>query len=191
MQGLMSELEAVNQMLAVTGDSPVQTLEDDYLQAKLCQQVLARVSRKVQTEGWWFNEEEDVVLAPNSFGKIVLPFNYAEVTIKDVAGTVVQRGSELYDKQNRTTIFTQSVIADAVIILDWEQLPQVMREYITDVACVQYNREFYGAQDIKQELMMNLQASKTAAAKADLEAREVNMLRTARVNNIAFKNRRG
>lgn len=192
MQGLMSELEAVNQMLAVSGDAPVQTLEDDYLQANLCRELLRRTSRKIQSKGWWFNEEENVTLSPNGFNKIVIPYNYAKATPKNVAGTVVQRGNELYDKENRTTVFELPVTVDAVIILDWDSLPQIAREYITDAACIQYNRERYGAQDIKNDLLMNLQSSLTEMNRTDLESREVNLINSSvRISNIAFKNRRG
>lgn len=189
--GLMSELEAVNKILAVAGDSPVQTLEDEYVQSKLARQILIRASRKVQSTGWWFNEEEDRTLIPDLSGFITLGTNVISCKALDDAGTVIQRGTRLYDRQERTYVFTQPVKADVVLALEWEELPQTAREYITDVACTQYNNDFFGAQEIKSHLDKNETTSFIELKKADVESRDVNMLRNSRSHSIAFRNRRG
>lgn len=189
--GLMSELEAVNKILAVAGDSPVQTLDDDYIQADLARQVLTRASRKVQSAGWWFNEEEDYNLIPDVSGFITLGVNVISIVANNDAGTVVQRGQKLYDRQERTYVFTQSVNVDTILMLEWIELPQAAREYITDVACSQYNDDFFGSQDIKSNLLRNEQTTYLILKQEDTDSRDVNMLSNSRSASIAFKNRRG
>lgn len=187
----MSELEAVNKILAVAGDSPVQTLDDDYIQADLARQVLTRASRKVQSAGWWFNEEEDYNLIPDVSGFITLGVNVISIVANNDAGTVVQRGQKLYDRQERTYVFTQSVNVDTILMLEWIELPQAAREYITDVACSQYNDDFFGSQDIKSNLLRNEQTTYLILKQEDTDSRDVNMLSNSRSASIAFKNRRG
>ena len=189
--GLMSELDAVNKILAVAGDSPVQTLEDEYVQAKLARQILVRASRKVQSMGWWFNEEENINLPPDINGYITLAVNVITCVANKDVGSVIQRGNRLYDRQERTYVFSQPVNADIILALEWNELPQSAREYISDVACTQYNNDFFGAQEIKATLDKNENASYLILKQGDLESRDVNMLRNSRSHNIAFRNRRG
>jgi glycerol-3-phosphate cytidylyltransferase-like family protein len=189
--GLMSELEAVNKILAVAGDSPVQTLEDDYIQAILARQILTRASRKVQSLGWWFNEDEGVILIPSITGMLTLATNVISAIAKDDAGTIIQRGNRLYDRQERTYVFTENVKCDLVLALEWTELPQAAREYISDVACTQYNNDFFGAQEIKQNLQKNEGATYLIMKQEDTDARDISMLNNTRAHNIAFRNRRG
>ena len=60
MNGQMTELEAVNEVLAAVGDQPVQTLAaGTYIEAVRIQQILRNTSRRIQSKGWWFNEIEN------------------------------------------------------------------------------------------------------------------------------------
>jgi hypothetical protein len=189
--GLMSELDAVNKILAVAGDSPVQTVTDDYIQAILARQILTRVSRKIQSLGWWFNEDESVTLIPDIDGYITLATNVISAIVNNDAGTVIQRGDRLYDRQERTYVFTENVNADLVLALEWDELPQAAREYITDAACTQYNNDFFGAQEIKANLQKNENETLLIMKQEDTDARDISMLRNTRSHNIAFRNRRG
>jgi hypothetical protein len=188
---LMSELDAVNKILAATGDSPVATLDDSYIQSKLAQQELQRASRDVQIKGWWFNEEENVSLNPDVNGFITLAPNVLKVSAVGDGATIIQRGNKLYDRGNRTYVFTEAVTADIIIGLTWNELPQAARAYITDMAAVKFNNSFYGAEDTKRILEANLAMSELDLRHADTDARDINLLTQTRVRNIAFKNRRG
>lgn len=188
--GLISELDAVNKILAITGDAPVATLDDSYIQSKLAQQILNRASRDIQSKGWWFNEETDVTLQRDVNGYITLSPNVIQVTVKNDAGTIVQRGNRMYDKQNRTYVFTENLTVDIIYMLDWNELPQVARAHIADLACIIFNNNFYNAQDIVQTLAQSYEQSLIELKKKHVEAQDVNLLETSRVYNIAFKNRR-
>lgn len=188
--GLISELDAVNKILAITGDAPVATLDDSYIQSKLAQQVLNRASRDIQSKGWWFNEETDVTLQRDVNGYITLSPNVIQVTVKNDAGTIVQRGNRMYDKQNRTYVFTENLTVDIIYMLEWNELPQVARAHIADLSCIIFNNNFYNAQDIVQTLAQSYEQSLIELKKKHVEAQDVNLLETSRVYNIAFKNRR-
>jgi len=190
MSGLMSELEAVNRILAVAGDTPVQTLEDDYVQSSLARQILAREIRDTQAIGWWYNEEQCVKLQPDIDGKIVLPVNAIAVYVNEDQGDIVQRGDTMYNRTDRTEVFTAPITVDLIIFLPWNQLPDIARQFIVAKARNTYNNEFVGINDIKQRLQQDESLSWDKLRSADVEARDTNLLRKAHVYNIAFRNRR-
>ena len=189
--GLMSELDAVNKILAATGDSPVATLDDSYSQSKIALQELRRATRNIQLQGWWFNEEQGVELQPNTAGFITLGTNVLQAFSKEGDGYIIQRGNSLYNRDKRTYKFDKPVSVDMILGLEWDELPEQARIYISDLAAVRFNNGFFGAQDVKQVLERNLQLSQVEMESADTEARDTNLLRNTRAHNIAFRHRRG
>lgn len=189
--GLISELDAINKIIAISGDSPVQTLEDDYIQAKLARQILTRASRDLQSRGWWFNEEQNVPLVPDINGYITLAPNIISFSAIDDDGAYVQRGTRIYNRTKRSYVFSASIEADLIVGLDWNELPQSARAHIVDIACEIYNNDFFGAEDIKKTLKESFYASWLVLKDADTDSRDINLLRKTRIYNIAFKNRRG
>jgi hypothetical protein len=129
---LLTELEAVNVMLSVIGEAPVNTLEGaatvDVIQAKA---ILSQVSREVQSVGWHFNTEREYPLLPDVNGEIILASNMVLVdadTEPDV--DVAQRGNKLYDRKNHTFQFKKTLKAEVIYLLGFEDLPQVARQFI-------------------------------------------------------------
>jgi hypothetical protein len=130
---LLTELEAVNVMLSVIGEAPVNSLEGaatvDVIQAKT---ILSQVSREVQSVGWHFNTEREYPLLPDVNGHIQLAANMVFVdadTEPDV--DVAQRGNRLYDRKHHTFQFKQAIKAEVIYLLPFEELPQVARQFIT------------------------------------------------------------
>ena len=130
---LLTELEAVNVMLSVIGEAPINTLEGaatvDVIQAKA---ILSQVSREVQSVGWHFNSEKEYPLLPDINGEIILASNMVFVdadTEPDI--DVAQRGQKLYDRKNHTFKFTTSIKAEVIYLLAFEDIPQVARQFIT------------------------------------------------------------
>lgn len=187
--GLMTKLQAVNRLLAATGDSPVQSLEENYQQAELALDTLNRVSRNEQAKGWFYNEEENLTLNKDTSDHVVLPANILKVEIRNVS-KYVQRGLKIYDRENQTYVITEDVKADTVIQLDWDELPHVAREVIVSVAALTFYKDFFGAESTSETILQEIRDSKIALQKADVEARKVNLLGGSRVQNIAFSNRR-
>lgn len=129
---LLTELEAVNVMLSVIGEAPINTLEGaatvDVIQAKA---ILSQVSREVQSVGWHFNTEREYPLLPDVNGEIILASNMVLVdadTEPDV--DVAQRGNKLYDRKNHTFQFKKTLKAEVIYLLGFEDLPQVARQFI-------------------------------------------------------------
>ena len=144
----VNELEAVNMLLAAIGEAAVSSLETattvDVTQAK---NLLSNINREAQQKGWHFNTEWDVVLSLDSDSRI--PLGTTVLSVYSPTKMTTIRGREgspfLYDLDNNTFTWTTS-INDAVTItlLDFEDIPQTARQYITTKAARIFQEEIIG-----------------------------------------------
>jgi len=131
---LTTELESVNQMLGHIGEAPVNSLADTAalpISASTALNVLREVSKEVQTEEWHFNTITgyEPIIEPS--GKMALPENTLFVDSVDTNLDVVQRGLYLYNRKDLTYLFSETFKVDLTVQLDWEELPEVARRYVT------------------------------------------------------------
>ena len=144
----VNELQAVNMLLAAIGEAAVSSLETattvDVTQAK---NLLSNINREVQQKGWHFNTEWDVILSLDSDSRI--PLGTSILSIYSPTKLTTIRGREgspfLYDLDKNT--FTWGVsVNDAVTItlLDFEDIPQTARQYITTKAARIFQEEIIG-----------------------------------------------
>ena len=144
----VNELQAVNMLLAAIGESAVSSLETattvDVTQAK---NLLSNINREVQQKGWHFNTEWDVILSLDSDSRI--PLGTSILSIYSPTKLTTIRGREgspfLYDLDNNTFTWETS-INDAITItlLDFEDIPQTARQYITSKAARIFQEEIIG-----------------------------------------------
>ena len=144
----VNELQAVNMLLAAIGEAAVSSLETattvDVTQAK---NLLSNINREVQQKGWHFNTEWDVILSLDSDSRI--PLGTSILSIYSPTKLTTIRGREgspfLYDLDKNTFIWGDS-INDAVTItlLDFEDIPQTARQYITSKAARIFQEEIIG-----------------------------------------------
>ena len=129
-----TELEAINTMLSTIGESPVNAVEDTgNVDVVIARQILQTVSREVQARGWHFNTEKNYTITPDSEGYLVLPHTVLKVdtVYPDSSKDVVVRGSRLYDREKHAYVFTDAVKVDMTILLTFDELPEVARNYVT------------------------------------------------------------
>lgn len=135
-----TELEAVNTILETIGQSPVTTLTaSGVLDAEIAKRLLAQASRDCQTEGWHWNKEYDYPISPDAQGYINVPSTALEIEVARTEGRwkdLVRRGSRMYDRRNRTYVFSEPVKFDWTQQLDFTDLPQAARHYITILAAL-------------------------------------------------------
>jgi hypothetical protein len=137
MAALMTKLDAVNKMLESVWETPVSSLEVAGVgSVAMAKRILDEQSTNVQNEGWTFNTEDRVLLTPDINGEISLPSNTLEVdTVDEDADTdVVQRGTRLYNRGDHTFIFTKALYVRLKLLLDFEDMPQVVRSYVAIMA---------------------------------------------------------
>lgn len=149
---LTTQLEAVNAMLGHIGEAPVNTISDASslpISASTAVSVLDEVSREVQSEGWHFNSEKDVTLSPNASGNIVFDSDVVFADVEDYKLDVTQRGSKLFDRKNNTFVFTKDVKVFLIRLLDWEDLPEPARRYITLRASRIFQGRLVGSRELE------------------------------------------
>jgi len=134
-QATTTKLEAVNSMLTAIGETPVNSItEATTTDVAIAIQILDNVSREVQQQGWYFNTDLKYKLTPNTDKQIVLPVNCLRVdtTYLSKHYNLVERSRKLYDREKNTfTIDAESIEVDIVFYLEFENIPEVARRYIS------------------------------------------------------------
>ena len=175
-----TELEATNRMLAVIGESPVNSSQvSGNLDANDAQTLIRSVSRELQSKGWAWNREEDYKLVPDSNGYIPLPTNLLKLEIVEHntgGAEPVVRGSRLYDPVNHTYVFTQSVRAHLTVGLNFDELPEPVRQYAYTLAGHLFQSEKVGSPTIGQFTADRVKQAKVALLTDETEAAQYNVL---------------
>lgn len=162
----ITELEAVNMMLASIGEAPINTLDvAGLVSARTAYTLLKRTSLEVQQEGWHFNTELQMKLPLNSGGEAHLPSNTLRVDVSgpDEWRKVVQRGTRLYDVEKHSYKFDRDLTVDLVVGLGFDELPQAARHYIT----VKAGRRFTNGL-VQNDLMFRFADIDERQARADI-----------------------
>ena len=154
---LMSRLDAINDILSLIGEAPLNTLADvTSLDAINAIAALDRAQRECLSNPFWFNTEI-ITLSPSSEGIYVVPPSYLSVTpVKPEKDHYVQRGNKLYDLDtNSYGGQTADLEVEVLVSLDWDELPQTAREAIQSTAAKHYAFSEVGEQFLYQVASQN------------------------------------
>lgn len=175
----LTELEAINEILATGSESPISTLEDNVvIDAALAKNTLRATSVEVQTRGWNFNSDEGLKLAPDQVGDVRLPLNTLKVDTSGESANLncIQRGTRLYNKTDRTYTFTSPVTVDIVYGLNFDELPSTARLYITIRAARKYQDRYFGDPNTHSYTADDEAFARAAMMEEELESTDPNML---------------
>lgn len=144
----MTDLEAVNRMLASIGQAPVNTLPTNGIgdAAKAAQQLL-ETARDVQSVGYCWNQDKAYVLTPDADGAILLPVGTLDVdATAKTSNYLVRRHPEkgqlaLYDADNQTFAFEDEVEVNITWGFAFTDLPQPARTYIATAAARRFQAQ--------------------------------------------------
>jgi hypothetical protein len=141
-----SKLSAVNTLLAIIGEAPVNSLNPPLTgDASLAERTLDEVSREVQGAGWsWNTMLYDSIPLDASTGQSQLPGNTLAVRFNPLSYPTqrfVLRGLRLYDRIKNTydlrtslgvamTGNNSDLVAELVEELVWDSIPETGRRYI-------------------------------------------------------------
>lgn len=171
----MQTLAVVNRMLATLGEAPLNALTDPHTFRGACLERISTRSTNVQAQGWWFNREL-LTIAPNvGDNKLYLP---GDVTNVIVPGRLdlVQRGRYLYDTVRGTNQFTETVQAQVVRELPFEDLPEVVAEYVAAYATLYFQTDFDGDSNKMQKLQIIFNDARTSFSAEATRQTRYNML---------------
>ena len=132
-----TKLEAVNTLLTAIGEVPVNSLTSGLVDAETAETILDSVSREVQSQGWNFNTDYEREFTLDSNKQIVLPPDILRIDMAERRTTeldVVARGSKLYNRATNSFYFDASISSvkmNAVVLLNFDDLPEAARRYVT------------------------------------------------------------
>ena len=139
--GVSTELDAVNSILMSVGETPVNTLTVQSPEVAIAQKTLRQVCREIQAEGWSYNTENEYPIDLDTNNQCIIPNNVLQLDLnifqhgKDY--DVVRRSDngilKVYDKKGHTFTFENcsKLYFDIVWMVDFEDLPQAFKDYIT------------------------------------------------------------
>ena len=186
-----TKLEAINEMLAVIGESPLNTLnEPGMVDSHLAIALLDGVSRALQMKGWHFNTRKDVELSIDGGGLINLPANLLDIrpasTSTGANRNFTPRNGKLYDLDNGTNVFTKAVKLTLISYLPFEDLSEPARYFITIRAARRFQDRMLGSNDVARFIQRDELEAQAAFRQSD-EGQQLasnfvtGNLRTARV----------
>jgi len=187
----MTELEAVNVLLTTIGEAPVNTLTGNQVtDVTVAKQVLLEVSREVQSQGWHWNSEHNVTLAPDNNKHILIPADTARIDAREY--NVVVREGKLFDLNKRTYLFSGTIKADIVYFQDFDVIPEVAKRYITARAARIYSDRLLNSETIHSMTLRDEQKALVDLREYEGDTADYTMMDSysvARVLNRGFKHR--
>lgn len=175
-----TKLEAINELLNAIGESPVNSVDNTGLvEADLASARIDNVSRQVQKTGWHWNTLKNYTIDPDTNGYIILPASTVKV---DTVGAsfsrdLVQRGNRLYDRDKNTFVIGKPVQVDITILLDFEELPEAARDFITMKSARKFQQRQFGSVELASFDREDEQQAWFDLLDAESDAADYNMLR--------------
>ena len=176
MANLTSKLDAVNTMLGVIGEMPVNSLGSGTQRSAnvvLAENVLDETSREIQSEGWHFNTEHKYKLSKDaSTHRIILPLNTLRVDTEVGKYTdidIVQRGTSLYDRKNHTHKFNKDLEVSIIFLLSFIEMPEQFRSYVAIRAARKFAGRFLASSEIQGLTIRDEIEAKARAIDSDNE----------------------
>jgi hypothetical protein len=131
-----NKLQAINTMLSAIGEPPVNSLAAQRADSLIALTILDETTRDIQSYGWQFNTDENVVMTPETTtGFLYISDSIVRVDIAytddTVALEVVIRGNRLYNRLTSSYAFTEALTTTQVTLLDFDEMPEIAKRYIT------------------------------------------------------------
>ncbi len=173
---MISELQAVNQILAAQGLASVNTLEGKLSKdAVTAKNMLDQVRRQVGMEAWSWNVDPNYTLSKDANGEVPYPDNLVRFAVHD-APYIQQRAGRLYDRSKKTFVFTSAVTGEAHFVLEWDEQPPEAQNYVAARAARVVYEQFLGTDDTRQQLFLEEQTALRQMEQRDAEVARYNML---------------
>jgi hypothetical protein len=174
-----TELQAVNIMLSVIGEAPVNSITGTTtVDVSVAKNILDETSMSIQSQGWNFNTHFKYTLSKDSDNKIPLPANCVKADANAIArhNNYTIRNSFLYNMDEHTDIFESVPAVDLVLVQQFEHLPEYARRYITMKAARRFAARYIGDKEITQLTGQDEQEALVAFHQADSQEADINIL---------------
>ena len=183
----MTELEAVNMLLAVIGEAPIDKLSDtsknEITDSALARKTLNEVKRDVCAEGWSWNTDFAVKLTPDNSNQFLLDETWLKVEFapaQNPQSNLIARGLKVYDRFKHTTVLggelDQVMISYVLINLGWDEVPHQAQQYIAIRAARIYADRFVNSNAIYTYTVQDEEYARAMLIRSEESDGEANML---------------
>ncbi len=175
---MTTKLEAINEMLACVGQSPLDSLEGTKSYFTMtAENILESENKRVQLFGWDFNTEEHYRLTPDVNGIISVADDMLSVKDSEYyRERYVIRKGKLYDKLKHTFTITEPIDATVIFCFDYEELPEAARIYIKMSAAYKFCKKELGSDKACQYTQEDLVEAYWAMQEFELSTGNYNIL---------------
>jgi hypothetical protein len=180
--GRTTLLEAVNTLLAVIGEQPVNTLETQQIvEASMAERTLLEFHKEGQVNGWSWNSEQAYEFTKDNNNEIVVPTNVVRwaADAYEWAGRFQLRGQRVYDREKRTYSLGSDVTslkADVVFLLSWDESPEAFNRWVTIRSARVFSGRVLGDSSSFKYTALDEQAALTALQAVEMDQLQANSL---------------
>lgn len=175
----MDYQEAVDLILQFTGETPVNAPNEHPNQGVISRFIDSSLTRE-QLLDWWFNVDLDLTLQPDNQGKVPISSELQKLIFDNRDYSA--RGRWVYDKQNQTYLIKQNVhVLKATRKLAWDNLPELMQQWIMFQAAKYYILGTIGDTNITKELADEAKRTQVMLNVQDLEEKNINVFNTPKI----------
>lgn len=166
-----TKLDAVNTMLSCIKHAPLNTLEGTLSSfAVSAISLLDSELMRVQLKGYDFNSEDNYPLQPDVNGIIKIPDNMLKIEIpQEYRNQYVVKDSKLYDKYNHTFHIPHTLKVSVVWGLEFNELPEVVKRYVTMHAAYKFAKRELGSQTVSVYTQQDLMEAEADLLNHELE----------------------
>lgn len=175
----MKYQSAVDLILQFAGETPVNSPNEHPLQGVITRWLDSSITRE-QLMQWWFNKDEDIILQPNTLGKVQIGSQLKQLVFANRNYTA--RGQFVYDKQNQTYLIGQNVeVVEATRELEWDELPELMQQWCMYQAAKYYILGTIGDSGLTKELKLEAQRTYVLLNTQDIKEKNLNIFNTPQI----------
>lgn len=187
-----TRLSAVNTMLGVIGEAPINTLTGPVTaDVASAVSVLDEIVLELLTEGFDFNHEASWPLMADVSGSIPIPSDILDLRPVSSQRRLIARGGRLYDRDRRTFAFTpgETIDCEVVLRLSFDDMPEAARRYATIRAARIFANRTVGDQLTDAFTAQDERSARNVFRKSTTRVARVNPLRSSAVMRILDRSR--
>jgi hypothetical protein len=187
-----TELDSVNEVLSLVGLGQIADLtaplRQDALQAS---STLSEGLMEIATTRNYYNRYEDITLTRDTDDKIPIAANVYDVELRNSNKQVVIKNDLLYNLTDNTFVFPSNPKADITYYLQFVELPEVVKRYLTMKTARKLYLKLFGVSPHLQALAMEEKMAYDVWQRWEDESGDLNMFGHADVHNIWYGSRQG
>lgn len=180
----MTRLEAINSILRMVNEASINSLNDASPEAQDVDELITEITRDVCVDNQPFNILP-YKFQPDSNGEIQMPSDVLGVEPDASCGKVRVISKRLYNVESRTYVFSDVVEADCKILFQFEELEDIVQNFIVKQAAVKKVATDLGNGELMKMTVSDLEIARDSYISYNLEMLQYNMLDNSEIQQFS------